>query len=120
MTGTTYFPEGDATSVRFYEGDREHEVTTSGLTFEAGSVAAENLVAAGVLRTGSRRKNTSDAVTEPVAGVVPTPEHHVAVAETGIADLASAVAAAKLIDRDKAPAAVADQAARAAEEGGES
>jgi hypothetical protein len=87
MSGTTYFPAAeDTTRVHFYEGDREFEVTSSGLHFEAGSVAAEALVSSGVLKTGNRRKNTSDAVVEAATFPVITPEHHLAVAETNIAD----------------------------------
>jgi hypothetical protein len=120
MSGTTYFPAAeDTTRVHFYEGDREFEVTSSGLHFEAGSVAAEALVSSGVLKTGNRRKNTSDAVVEASTFPVITPEHHLAVAETNIADPVAALAAAKQLDTDDAPAVVADQAARAAETGGE-
>jgi hypothetical protein len=93
---TSYFPAlPGATSVQFWEGDREHEVTSAGLHFEAGSVAAESLVAAGVLKTGDKRKGTRDAVVEPVLVAAPTPEHHLAVAETDIADPVAALAAVK-------------------------
>lgn len=117
---TTYFPaDEETTRVVFFDADREHEVTQAGLSFDAGSVAAESLVAAGVLRTGNRKKNTQDADVSPLEAVVPTPAHHVAVAETGIADPAAAAAAAKSLARDKADPIVQEQAARAAEEGGE-